>query len=90
MPEPGAYTAVVRSAMNYGPAVWHAPKELKAMPDSVENKLSVVQNKCLQMVSDIYKATSIKALEVETYVSSIMSRLLQLQATPRYRMRSTG
>lgn len=63
------YTAVVRPAMSYGPAVWHAPKELKGTPDSVENKLSVAQNKCLQIVSGIYKATPINALEVETYVS---------------------
>ena len=62
MPEPGVYTAVVRPAMSYGPAVRHAPKELKAMPDSVDNKPSVAQKKRLQMVSGMYKATSIKAL----------------------------
>lgn len=30
------YTAVVRPAMTYGSAVWHAPKEVKGLAKSLE------------------------------------------------------
>lgn len=72
------YTAVVRPAMTYGSAVWHAPKELKKTSKSMENRLSVVQNKCLRLVLGGYKATPIQALEAEAFVSSMSSHLMQL------------
>ena len=84
------YTAVIRPAMTYGSAVWHAPPELKGLPRVVENKLSVIQNRCLRIVSGAYKATPIKALEAETVVAPIALHLQQLQAKLRYRMRSAG
>ena len=48
------YTTEIRLAMIYGSAVWHAPPELKGLPRVVENKLSVIQNCCLQIVSEAY------------------------------------
>lgn len=50
------YTAVVRPAMTYGSAVWHALKELKALPNSVKNKLSIAQKICLWNILDTYEA----------------------------------
>ena len=60
------YTAVVRPAMTYGSTVWHAPRELKGFSKSAENRLSVVQNECLRLISGGYKATPIQALGAET------------------------
>ena len=54
--------------MTYGSAVWYAPKELKEVSKSMENRLSIVQNKCLRLVSGGYKATPIQALEAEALV----------------------
>lgn len=81
----------MRPAMTYCSAVWHAPAELKGLPKkTVEKKLSVVQNKCLRMVSGAYKATHLQALGAETYVSLISLHPNQLQAKSRYRMQSVG
>lgn len=84
------YTAVVRPAMTYGSAVWHAAKELKKLSKSMENRLAVVLNKCLRLVSGGYKATPIRALEAETICPPISSHLIQLQAKARFRMQSVG
>ena len=75
--------------MTYRSAVWHALPELKGLPRVVKNKLSVIQNCCLQIISGAYKATSIKALEAETVITPIALYLQQLQAKLRYCMRST-
>lgn len=56
----------------------------------MENGLSIVQNKCLRLVSGGNKATPIQALEAETFVPPISSHLMQLQAKSRFRMQSTG
>lgn len=74
--------------MTYWSAVWRAPAELKDSPKTIESRLSVVQKKCLRMVSGAHKATPIQALEAETYVFPISLHLNQPQAKSRYRMRS--
>lgn len=51
------YIAVVRPAMTYASTVWHALKEPKGLSMPIENRLSVVQNKCVRLVSGGYKAT---------------------------------
>lgn len=57
------YSAVVRPTMSYGSTVWHSlPLGYKGLPNSAENKLSVIQKRCLRIVSGAYKATPIRAL----------------------------
>lgn len=75
------YTAVVRPAMTYGSLVWHAPKELKGLSKSAENRLAVVQNKCLRLISGGYKATPVQALEAETFVPPISSHAASSEIT---------
>lgn len=62
------YSAVVRPAMSYGSAVWHSLPEHNNLPKMATSKVSVIQNKCLGVVSGAYKATPIQVLEAETYV----------------------
>lgn len=69
-------TAVVRSAMTYGSALWHAPTGIKG---DVTNKLAVVQNKCLRLVAGAYKATPIDVLHAETIVPPVREHLEMLQ-----------
>ena len=82
------YTAVVRPAMTYGSTVWHAPKKLKGFSKSAEDRLAIVQNKCLQLISGRYKATPIQALKAEMFIPPISSHLMQLQAKSRFCMQS--
>lgn len=44
----------------------------------------------MRIVSGASKPTLVKALEAETYVTSISSYLLHLQANSRYRLRTSG
>lgn len=70
--------------------MWHVSKELKDLPESVNNILCVVQNRRLRLVLVPYKATSVQTLEAETYIPSMTAHHLQRQAKARYRTWSTG
>ena len=76
--------------MTYGSTVWHTPTEAGGKIKFAENKLSVVQNKCLRKIAGAYKATPVHSLEAETYVTPISLHLEQLQAKARYRLRHSG
>ena len=84
------YIAVIRPAMTYGSAVWHSPPGAGGKLESAENKLSVVQNRCLRKIAGAYKATPIRSLEAETHISPISLHLSQLQAKARERLRNNG
>lgn len=45
--------------------------DMYAIVKSAENKLSVVQNRCLGKIAGAYKATPVRSLEAETYISPI-------------------
>lgn len=64
-------------------------KQTQRHSKSVECRISVIQNKCLRIISEPYKGTPINALEAETFVLPILSHLMQLQAKSRYWMQST-
>ena len=59
------YLLVVRPALAYGAGVWHTPGRDSAQ--GLAAKLQLTQNKCLRVVAEAYKATPIRALEIETY-----------------------
>lgn len=65
-------------------AVWHAPKELQSRPQSV------VQNKCLQMISGACRPTTIKGLEAETFVSQIITSHSATSKVKIHQMPKTG
>ena len=60
--------------MAFGSAAWHLPPppEQEATASrtakSIAAKLTGIQNRCLRVVSEAYKATPIAALEIETYI----------------------
>ena len=59
------YTAVIRSAMAYGAAVWH---QTGPRPTGPARELQASQNECLRIVSGAYRATPIRHLETETAI----------------------
>ena len=76
--------------MTYASVVWHAPNEIKATPKALENKLAVIQNKCLRSIAGAFKATPVQSLEAETYVAPMPIHLNQLQAKGRLRLNASG
>lgn len=62
------------------------PKKLKTSTD----KLTVMQNKCFQVIAGAFKATLILVLEAETFIAPIDVYLDQLQAKARYHLRARG
>ncbi len=69
------YSTVIRSVLVYRSAVWHLSSSLKIIVShTVKNiavKLTDIQNRCLQVILEIYKIISITALKTETYTLSL-------------------
>ncbi len=69
------YSAVIRSVLIYKSVVWHLLSFLKtAISHIVKNiavKLTDIQNKCLQVISEVYKIMLIIILEIKIYISSL-------------------
>jgi hypothetical protein len=90
------YSAVVRPALAYGSAVWHAPPtsepraRQKSAPKGVAAKLAGVQNKCLRVIAGAYKATPVAALEAETYTPPLDLYLDTKLAKFRQRHKQSG
>jgi hypothetical protein len=78
------YIFVVRSIMIYVFAIGHMSKSKKT---NIENKLTVLQNKCLRNVSKIFRIISISILKIETHIVSMHIHLNYLQITIRLRLR---
>ena len=79
------YTTIVRSAMIFDLTIWHTSKQLKRVK-SIESKLTVIQNKCLRIVIEVYRATLISVLETEIHISSIAIQLNRFQRNARRRL----
>lgn len=45
------YTAVICPILTYGSTVWHHPADARGRSKSADNKLSLVQNRCLRGVA---------------------------------------
>ena len=69
------YSTVIRSVLIYKSAVWHLSSSLKTavshIVKSTAVKLTDIQNRCLQVVSEVYKIILVVALETETYILSL-------------------
>ena len=71
------YSTVIRSALIYRSAVWHLlsppAQEVAAShaAKSIAVKLINIQNRCLQVVSEVYKIMLVAALKIETYILSL-------------------
>ena len=80
------YLGMVRPALTYGSLVWYRPEGILKGGRTTAKKLQAVQGQFLRTVAGAYKATSVEALEVETYVQPLDIHLtkLTLGAVARY------
>ena len=78
------------SCYDYKFAIWHSFLEAGGKLKSAENKLFVVQNRCLRKIAGAYKATLIQSLEAKTHISPISLHLNQLQTKARESLRNNG
>jgi hypothetical protein len=78
------YIFVVRSIMIYVSSIWHM---LKKKRTSINEKLTMLQNKCLRIVTNVFRVTFIFILKTETYIISMNIHLNQLQTQTRLRLR---
>ncbi|TVY59574.1 putative RNA-directed DNA polymerase from transposon X-element, partial [Lachnellula suecica] len=60
------YSSVIRPAITYGAPTWHEPSKGKAIRVGLQAQKA--QNRALRTVTGAFKATPIRALEVEAYV----------------------
>ena len=71
------YSIVIRSVLTHRAAVWHMSLNVNRSEMTCQNyknrsvkKLVKMQNKCLQVIADVYKITSTAVLETETHIFS--------------------
>lgn len=84
------YCTVARPAITYGSAVWYSPPGAKEIRKGSEDKLAVIQKKCLRVVAGAYRATPIEVLHAEAMVPPMKEHLDQLQAKIRTRFETSG
>jgi hypothetical protein len=63
--------AVIRPAIVYSAPIWHKPSLTSAHPQGLATKLATIQNQALRRVTEAYKATPMRSLEVEALVPPI-------------------
>ena len=68
------YSAVIRPALAHGAAAWHTDPDVNRLKmtcwsykNELVKKLVKMQNKCLWIITNIYKIMLITVLETETY-----------------------
>jgi hypothetical protein len=74
------YVFVVRSILIYVFVMWHMLKNKKT---NVDDKLTMLQNKCLRIVANVFRITFVSILEIETHIISMRTHLNQLQTQTR-------
>src|SRR5947207_728592 len=65
---------MIRSALIYEITVWHTSSSIEKEMWQVRSsavKLEKIQNKCLQTVTEAYRAISVTVLETEVYTLSL-------------------
>ena len=68
------YTAVIQSALIYRMIMWHQLQILltqRSIKDSITNRLIRQQNKCLQIITEIYKIILLITIKTEMFISSL-------------------
>jgi hypothetical protein len=81
------YKTIIRSAVIYASIIWHASHDRSDNVVDTMTKLIKMQQQCLRMISDNFKAMSTQILEVEIYVKFIQLHLTHLQINFRQRMK---
>jgi hypothetical protein len=62
------YIFVIRSIMIYVLSIWHMLKKKRM---SINEKLTMLQNKCLRIVTDVFRVTFISVLKTKMYIISM-------------------
>ena len=68
------YSVMIRSALIYETAVWHIFSSIEKEMWQIRNsavKLEKIQNKCLQIVTEIYRVISVTVLKTKVYTLSL-------------------
>lgn len=63
------YSSIVRPAITYGASAWHEPSKGKAIRAGLQAQKA--QNRALRTITGAFKATPIRALEIEAFVPLI-------------------
>jgi hypothetical protein len=91
------YTAVIRSALTYGAALWHQPAKRRSRDGTapgkargLASKLAKYQNQGLRTVLGAFKATPTRSLETEAYISPLDLWLNGRLACFQARLERTG
>ena len=82
----------MRPSLTYGSTVW-APLEGLLQPAGrswIGEPLEQAQQRCLQTVTGVYKATSRKVLEQEAAVPPLRAHIARLQLQARARLEASG
>ncbi len=77
------YIFVICSIMIYVFSMWHTLKKKKI---DINNKLTMLQNKCLKTIASVFRIIFVSILEVETYIISMNIHFNQLQTQTRLRL----
>ena len=68
------YSVMIRPALIYEITVWHTLSSIEQEMQQIRSsavKLEKIQNKCLQTVTEVYRATSVTVLKTEIYTFSL-------------------
>jgi hypothetical protein len=82
------YKTIIKSVVTYASFIWHASYERSNSVVDTTTKLVKMQQQCLRMINDNFKAVSTQILEIEIYVEFIQLHLIHLQIKFRQRMRN--
>ena len=72
------YLAIVVPQMSYGCSVWYTPKGEKRHNHGHVKVLQSLQHRVQKTISGAFQATSIPALDIETFILPIFQRLEQI------------
>ncbi len=81
------YKTIIKFAVIYASIFWHASHDRSNNVVDTTTKFIKMQQQCLKMISDNFKAMSTQILEIEIFVEFIQLHLAHLQIKFRQRMK---
>jgi hypothetical protein len=81
------YKTIIKSTVIYALIFWHASHDRSNNVVDMMTKFIKMQQQCLKMINDNFKAMSMQILEIEIFVKFIQLHLTHLQIKFRQRMK---
>jgi hypothetical protein len=81
------YKTIIKSVVIYASIIWHASHDRSDNVVDTTTKFIKMQQQCLRMINDSFKAMSTQILEIEIYVEFIQLHLTHLQIKFRQRIK---